>query len=435
MVAYYFPPAGGAGVQRTLKFTRYLPGFGWRPHLVVPRDADYPVLDPTLAGEIPAEATVHRTRIIEPYEAYRRLTGRGGQGSLDVATLSRDAAESRRPGERIAEWVRSTFFVPDARIGWYPFASRTATRLARELGPSVLYSSAPPYTTHLVARAAHRATGIPWVCDFRDSWVDWLSAARRSGLPRRIELGMERSVLTEATRVVTVSGGVADDLASRHAGVRDARWHVIPNGYDPEDFAAVEPDRDGVSPDELLVAHAGTLYGPRDPETLIAALESLASDGHPAASRIRVRLVGRIAGSFEKRIAGSPVRERFTLVPYVDHRRVTALSAAADVLFLVVDDVPQAAGILTGKLFEYLGLRKPILALGPEGEAMALVRGTGAGMTVRPGDVQAMRDALETLWTAFAAGTLEGPSRDAVRAYERRTLTGRLAALFDDVAR
>lgn len=435
MIAYYFPPAGGAGVQRTLKFARYLPELGWQPHLVVPAGADYPIEDTTLSREIPDDARIHRTRIVEPYGVYRRLTHRRGQGSLDVATLSRDVHTSRKLGERFSEWVRSTFFIPDARIGWYPFATRTALRVARTARPKVIYTSAPPYTAHLVGRRVHRATGIPWIADFRDSWVDWLSAARRRGLSRAIELRMERSVLTDATRVVTVSNGVADDLAGRHVGVRDDRWRVITNGFDGADLADAAPERGDVPRSVLLVAHAGTLYGPRDPETLIAALEHLSAEGHPAAAGIRVRLVGRVAERFARRIAESAVADRFFLVPYVDHRRATALSLGADALLLVIDDVPQAAGILTGKLFEYLGMGKPILLLGPEGEAAQLVRETAAGKRVAPGDTSGMCEALVSLWDRFGEGRLAGAPVNATAGFERRALTEQLARLFDEVAR
>jgi glycosyltransferase involved in cell wall biosynthesis len=240
--------------------------------------------------------------------------------------------------------------------------------------------------------------------------------------------------LREATRIVTVSEGVADDLASRHAGVRDTRWHVIPNGYDPEDLAGVIPDRGDVPPNELLISHSGTLHGLRDPETLIRAVEGLAEAGHPLARGIRIRFIGRIPERFERRMAESREAKRFTRIPYVDHRKVTALSAGSDVLLLIVDDVPQASGILTGKLFEYLGMGKPILALGPEGEAMSLVRASRAGLTVQPGDVTAMCAALVTLWDRFRNGTLAGAAAETARAFERRSLTERLAALFDELA-
>lgn len=431
LVTYYFPPAGGAGVQRTLKFTRYLPDSGWRPVVLTPReDADFPVRDPSLAGEVPPSAEVVRTPILEPYEVYRRLTGRTG-GSLDVASMTTSGRTSFT--ERLSEWVRSNVFIPDARMGWRRPAVSVGLRAIAAFRPEAIVSSAPPYTTHLIGLDLHRRTGLPWIADFRDSWVDWHTAARRRGLARRIELGMEGAVLREATRVVTVSEGVAADLASRHRGVRDDRWRWLPNGYDPHDLDGVDGDREGVPADECLLTYTGTLYGPRNPEALVAALEALHADGHPAAGAITVRLVGRIADDIRSRIEASPVAGRFRFLDYVDHRRSIALARGSDVLLLIVDQVPQAAGILTGKLFEYLGLRRPVLALADDGEATAMIARAGAGWQVHHGDVDAMQARLRAIHDAWRAGTLTGPAADAVTPYARPAQAATLAGILDEI--
>ncbi len=435
MVAYYYPPAGGAGVQRTLKFSRYLPEFGWRPHLLVPRDADYPVEDHSLIDEIPSDAVVHRTRIVEPYGLYRRVTGRRGKHarSLDVATLSRDAHEDRKLSERFSEWMRSTFFIPDARIGWFPFAVRAGLRVVNAERPSVIYSSAPPYTCHLIGLRLHRRTGLPWVADFRDSWVDWLSAARRSGLARKIDLSMEGAVLRTASALVSVSRGVADDLVSRHPESADRSWHFIPNGFDPPDIEDAAPDRAGVADTELLVTYTGTLYGPRHPRTLVDALESLDAEGHPCVGSMRFRFVGRTADSIRDDVARRRVASRFEFAGYVDHARAVALSKASDAMLLVIDDTPQSAGILTGKIFEYIGLRKPVLAIAPAGEARDILEDElRCGWVASPGDVGMMKEKLIAMWTAWKDGTLEGPESSALGRFTRREQTAALAAVFEE---
>ncbi len=433
MVAYYYPPAGGAGVQRTLKFTRYLPSHGWRPHLVVPANPDYPVTDPFLEAEVPPEVVRHEARILEPYAVYRRLTGR--RGSLDVASLTRsDPSWS----ERLSEWIRATVFVPDARIGWYPFAVRTGSRVLRETRASIIYTTAPPYTAHVIGLTLHRRTGLPWVADFRDSWVDWLSAPSRAGLSRRWDLTLEGAVLAEATAVVTVSDGVAEDLRSRHPAITSERFVRIPNGFDPADLAdpgGASP-RVGPAPGELpaadgpVIVYSGTLYGPRDPETLIHGLERLAADGHAAAAT-RVRLIGRVDDAIADRIARSTVAGAVDRVGYVDHATAIAELRAADVALLVVDQTPHAPGILTGKLFEYLGLGKPILALAAAGEATRLIESLDAGAVVAPGDVDAMCRALVDLHQRWVAGTLRGARPEAVAAYSRPSQARQLAELFD----
>lgn len=432
LVTYYFPPAGGAGVQRTLKFTRYLPEAGWRPVVLTPHEgADFPVRDPSLAAEVPEVAEVVRTAIFEPYELYRRLTGRTG-GSLDVASMNREGRTSFT--ERLAEWVRSSFFIPDARVGWRRPAVSAGLRAIAVHRPQAIVSSAPPYTAHLIGLDLHRRSGLPWIADFRDSWVDWHTAARRRGLPRRIELAMEGSVLREATRVITVSEGVAEDLASRHLGVRDHRWHILPNGYDPHDLDGVAGDREGIPAHRLLLTYTGTLYGPRDPETLIAAMEALHAEAHPAGRELTLRLVGRVSAPIRDRIAASPVASNVVVLDYVDHRRSIALARGSDVLLLIVDRVPQAAGILTGKLFEYLGLGRPVLALADAGEASALIAGVGAGWAVPHGDVAGMRARLIEIHTAWRTNTLRGPAPDAVAPYARPAQAQALARILEEIS-
>jgi hypothetical protein len=432
MVVYYFPPAGGAGVQRALKFAKHLPEHGWIPHVLAPRNADYPVRDPSLLDEVPAEVVLHRTAIFEPYGLYRRLTGQAGP--VDVATLSRDEDRARRFPERLSEWVRSTFFIPDARIGWYPFAVRAGRGVLRSARPAVILSSAPPYTCHLVALRLHRITGLPWVADFRDSWVDWLSAAHRRGLPRRVELRMEGAVLREASAIVTVSRGVADDLLERHPECRDSRWHVLPNGYDPDDVDSVRSDRAGYGPEKLVITHTGTLYGPRDPATLIHALEDLVAEGHPSARALRVRFIGRLADRFRSRIEHSPATACVEVVGYLSHREAIAQAKGSDALLLIVDQVPQSGAILTGKLFEYLGLRRRILALAPPGEAAEMVTTLRAGDVVNPGDVGGMRAAIVGIWERWRMARLSGPASTEVVRFTRRRLTGQLATLLDRLA-
>ncbi len=167
IVTYYFPPSGGPGVQRVLKFVKYLPEFGWQPVILTVQDGDYPARDESLLAEIPRHAIVYRTKIFEPYRLYRKLTGKPADAPVDVENIPQ-GGRKKSPAELFAEIVRSTFFIPDARIGWYPYAIPAGLRIIKEHSIKAIYSSSPPYTTSVIARKLHRETRVPWVAGFRD---------------------------------------------------------------------------------------------------------------------------------------------------------------------------------------------------------------------------------------------------------------------------
>ena len=431
IISYYFPPSGGPGVQRVLKFVKYLREFGWEPVVLTVSDADYPVRDDSLFAEIPAGVRVYRSRILEPYRLYRMLTGRKRDESVDIATVGMNEHERKKISERLSEWLRACFFVPDARVLWLPFAIRLGRKIIREEKIDILLSSAPPYTTHLIGLKLHRCSGLPWVADFRDSWIGWVSAPQwRPGASRAIEKKMERAVLAEADRVLTVSNGVKEDLLSRQPELDDARWRLLLNGFDAADFADVKLK---TKPDKLTITYLGSLYGSRNPDSLLQAVELLQESGDASVNKITFRFVGRISAPIIERIKSSPAAAMFELVPYVPHEESVSYLLASDVLLLIIDDTPASRGILTGKLFEYIGAGKPILALAPDGEAASLILQHKLGWVAPPNDVQKIK---QTLLTITEAGTDSGGNQlnEAMRKqFERKEQTRQLAAIMDEL--
>jgi len=431
IISYYFPPCGGSGVQRTLKFVKYLPQFGWQPVVLTARNADYPAYDSSLLMEIPETVPIYKTRIFEPYALYRKWTGRPAGEAVDIATLTLSETERRRWTERLAEWVRDAFFVPDARIGWLPFALWKGLTIVPREGVQLLYSSAPPYTCHLIGLFLKRLTGLPWVADFRDSWIGWLSTPQwRPWLSRRLEFWMEEAVLQWADRIVTVSKGIWVDLKRRHSQISDERWQGLPNGYDAEDFQRAKPrDKDA----RLTFTYTGSLYGNRHPGALLKALRELFKEQPEMRSHIRLRFVGRIGQAILDELQSDTWRHVVEVIPYVSHQECLGYLLATDVSLLIIDDAPVNRGILTGKLFEYLGARKPILALAPEGEAAALIRRLKAGIVVSPRDTSAIKKAVADIFRRWRQRSLSLPSAGETLSFERRELTRQLSKVFNQV--
>ncbi len=430
ITTYYFPPAGGAGVQRTLKFVKYLREFGWEPVVLTARDADYPARDETLIAEIPEGVKIYRAPLFEPYRLYRRFTGKSADAATDIATLTRDARGAQKWSERLSEFIRAALFVPDARMTWLCPAFYLGRKILQAEKIDLLFSSAPPYTTHLIGRRLKRASGLPWVADFRDSWIGWLSTPPWRPAPARaLEFRMEKNVLAQADRILTVSAGVEEDLLSRHPELRDARWRCLPNGFDAADLAGIQPK--AKTPGFTLI-YTGSLYGNRNPRSLLRALEQLLAESFAPLERLHIRLVGRSGEAILQEIAASPAGRFFEYIPYVSHAESLQYLLAADAALLIIDDAPANRGILTGKLFEYIGARLPILALAPEGDASALIRQHHLGYALQPGDSEGIAAILRRLLQEEDQ-TVRQEGEAARSLFERREQTRQLAALFDEL--
>lgn len=429
IVTYYFPPSGGAGVQRALKFVKYLRDFGWEPVvLTVREDADFPARDESLLAEVPAGVEVVRTDIFEPYGLYRKWTGKAGNAAIDIETNTGGKRAGIR--ERAADFVRSTFFIPDARRFWKPQALAAAEGILKRRKVDAIVSTAPPYTCHLIAESMRRRHRIPWVADFRDSWVGWLSAPDRWWLPDRVDRALENKVLRNADRILAVSEGVRSDLASRNPDIPTGKWRILTNGFDAADFAGLDPNPDA---DRFVITYTGSLYGKRDPSALLRACRSLAERRPDLAEKLLIRFIGRLDSSTLE--AFRTLGRRFEHVPYVPHGESLKALLESSALLLVIDTAAAAGTIVTGKVYEYLGAGRPILALAPEGDAARLIRSLGAGAVVAPDDSGGVERVLEEWITAWRANThIPRPSANAVLRYERKALTGELASVLNEIS-
>lgn len=409
MIAYYFPPLGGAGVQRTLKFARYLPGYGWRPHiLTVRRGVRGEPRDPSLGAEAP-DALVSRT----PF--------------LDLTLIPRGAA--RLGLRRFAALARALLlYLPDQQAGWLPWACARAAELARDA--DVVYTTSAPYTAHLVGLWVKQRVGTPWVADFRDEWS--LNPFFQYPSPALLALNrlMERRALAVADRALATTPGHAAGLAMLTPEARRGNVRVLHNGYDPADA----PDGPVAPFERFTLAHIGTFYGIRQPTGLLLALERLIAEGALPAGEVRLVLAGAGAAP----IAVPPSLAGVVETPgYLAHRDALRILYAATTPVLAVG-ARGAAGLdnIPGKLYEYLATGKPILALAdPRSYAAEIVRRARCGVVAPPDDVPAIMAALRELYARWRSGAPpEDPDWDLIRSFDRRRLTGDLAAIFDEVA-
>ena len=411
-------------MQRTLKFAKYLRDAGVEPVVLTVEAGAYPSLDPTLAADVPDGVEVVRTRALDPFGLYGALTGRSRREAVAVGSVQADSL-----GKKAGLWARANVFLPDARVGWVPFAARAARRLVRAGRVDAVLTSGPPHSTHLVGLALRRtlaARGVPWIADFRDPWtgINFYDELPMTAPARAFDAALEHRVLRAADAVVTVSPTWARELEAKGGLAPGAAW-VIQNGFDPDDLDHPAPP----TPDVFTLVHVGSLYGSRNPEALWAAVAALRGRG--GLGRLRIRLVGRV----DDAVRASLDRHGLTAITdeggVVTHAEAVAEMAAAGLLFLSIEPVRNADGILTGKLYEYLASGRPVLALGPPGgDAADLLTETGGGRLLDWTDADGIEAALRDAYAAWERGEPQpGAAPDALAPLSRPAQTRELAAL------
>ena len=372
----YFPPAGGPGVQRPLKFAEHLRDLGFVVHVLAPDDPKWLYRDESLA--VPPGVVVHRARNVGPRA---RAPGAELHGRRGLDRLRRRTATTLR-----------ALLVPDASVLWNATAIPAALRIVRRERIDVVLTTSPPGSVHLAGAAVHAATSARWVADLRDALVG--HAHRRREI--RGEPLLARLVGRRADAVVTASRGIAEEVRRL---VPSAHVHVVESGCDFDEFHGL-----AYAPGERFrVTHTGTFFGRRDPRPFLEALAALDGD-------VVARFVGSMPPYHREWIEANGLADRVELVPFVPRREALALQRDSEALLLLV---PEADGrgraVLTAKVFEYLAAERPILAVVPlDGPAAELVRETGAGVVVAPDDVEGIRAALVELRDRWRAGTLDG---------------------------
>ena len=417
IITYYWPPNGGAGVYRWLKMSKYLPECGWQPVVYTPKDPEVVADDPELLKQVRAEVEVVKRPITEPFSLYKRFTGRAQHEKVQTAFLS----EQGRGGwkEDLALWVRSNFFIPDARVWWVKPSVRYLKAYLRDHPVDAIISTGPPHSMHLIAMALKKATGLPWVADFRDPWtgIDFYGQLSLTKWADRRHHRLEREVLTTADRVVTVSWSWAKDLEV--LGAKEVE--VITNGFDRDDVP-----KDPLPLDERFsLVHVGSMSATRDLPGLWKALAAIAADDPVFRERFVLRFVGPVDHNVVESATAAGLGAHIERLGRLSHAEAMRQMQRARVLLLPINDTPNSAGILPGKLYEYLSVGRPILAVGPRDGDVARVLGDAHLLLPRE---PALADHVR-IRAAFDQET--GIVGEAIDRYDRKELAGSMAALLD----
>ncbi|HSP11657.1 MAG TPA: glycosyltransferase family 4 protein [Salegentibacter sp.] len=419
IITYYWPPAGGPGVQRWLKFVKYLREFEIEPVVYVPENPAYPITDKNLETEIPENLQIIKRRILEPYSLA------GIFSKKETETISSGIiSEEKNQGvlQRLMLYVRGNFFIPDARKFWVEPSVKFLKYFLQKEKIETVVTTGPPHSLHLIGLKLKKDLDIEWVADFRDPWtqIGYHSKLKLTAGAMRKHEDLEQKVLNTADKILVTSYTTKAEFE----GKTSKPVYLITNGYDEENFEEITPD------EKFTFSHIGSLLSGRNPEFLWKIFSEFIKENEDFSNVFRLRLVGKVSPEVINSIKENKLEDYLELIPYVSHREALKFQRKSQVLLLLEIDSEETRGIIPGKIFEYLYAKRPILAIGPEEwDVQKILKETGAGECYNYSDKEAVKIEIKRLFSDFKQGNLKSTSHN-IEQYSRRELTGKLANLL-----
>ncbi len=426
IITYYWPPSGGSGVQRWLKFVKYLPQFGWEPFVFTPENPSFEVRDESLLADIPPEAEVIKLPIWEPYSVYARLTaiftGTKIQPSDFIATGKKSVFQ------RLAAFIRGNFFIPDPKVFWKRPAVKFLADFIHHNQIRTIITTGPPHSMHLIGLALKRKNpAIKWIADFRDPWSQWdlLETLSLTGLAKARHRQLEYRVLSQADRVITVTPHYVTWF--KELGARSVT--LITNGFDEDDFSGLQYAKGP----RFTIRHLGVIDELRDPRPFMLAAKEACTENRELRESLFIEFVGHVNQAFQRWVEGDEILKRCTAFRKpVPHQHLVDVYNQTDALLLVLANSSIAPGNIPGKLFEYLGSQRPILGIGPSGgDAADILNRTGAGVVIERDNTPAIKEAVLRLFLNWKNNT--GQAGTGINSFSRKSLTATLASLLNSL--
>ncbi|MBO6535038.1 MAG: glycosyltransferase [Balneolaceae bacterium] len=421
-IVYYFPPMGGSGVQRPLKFAKYLREFGWNPIILCPEPGIYHTFDESLNEELEAlELEVHR---IETGGLFQKAAV--GKAEQQVSISDKWAKVLRR--------ISRLFYYPDNKIGWTKAAYDQALTLISDKKIDAIFSTAPPFSNHLLASKIKEETGLPLVVDYRDSWTNNHFQTELWNWQKTILKNQERNVIATADRVVCLDAFMRSEFIANYPHVAE-RLEVLPHGFDPEDFSYSKVEsqlryKEGA----LNFLYSGLFYEQNQPDTFLEGILVLIKKRPEIGDKIKLHFQGGLDERIKKKITKLDLDHLVEDYGYVSHQQAVANLKKADILWMISNFDKELKQIKSGKLFEYLGSAKPILGLVHPSVAEDLLHKYEAGFTAAPDNVETITHSLETIYNLWESDSLPKPNLKLVESFNRKLLTKKLAEIFNVIS-
>lgn len=419
VIIYYWPPSGGAGVQRWLKFVKYLPEYGWMPTVITTDNGDYPAIDTSLGKDLPKTIEVVRTKTPSINKIFSKINP-----NLKMPYGSLEYNGKKSLLKKLLYWCRINLIIPDMRVIWNRYAYKTGKLLLKTANFDLIVTSGPPHSTHLVGHKLKRKYSLPWLADFRDPWVgiDYLEKVNRLKMSKQIDKHLQGKVANKSDMILSVNRDIIGKIGKSDKSV------MLPNGYDPEDFSGFD---NNTSNEQFLISYFGALTPERDPAPILEAI-NLISDKIDI-SKVSIEFWGTISRSLQEKLKGKDIFKIIKFCGYSPHENIVVRMKRSSLLLLIINNVPNSNAIVTGKIYEYLGSKTPILAVGPpHGEAADILSETKSGSCFDYYDLDGISAYIEKYFQKWEQKK-ELRVSSVTEEYNKRYQTERLAHLMDSM--
>ena len=426
IITYYWPPSGGITVLRCLKFAKYLRDFGWEPVIFTAENAHYPSIDHSNNKDIPDGVEIIRQKIWEPYSLYKLFAGKKKDANVNNIFYTTDEKAGKL--QKLAIWIRSNFFIPDARAMWIKPSVKFLSKWLEENKVDAIFSDGPPHTNTRIATLIKKKTNIPWLADFQDPWtqVDYyalLNLTKRGDAKHR---RMEQDVFKNADQISIVSNHWKEELKS--IGAKNVE--VIPYGFDPDDYKELKHRKS----EQFIISHIGIMGYDRNPITFFKTIKSFIDENKEFAARLRIKFAGQVDYSVKEIIEDLQLTDQVDFIGNVSRSEALQLIKNSHLLLLLLNKQENAKGRIPGKLFEYLGVKRSILCLGDtNGDAADIIRKTGSGECFEYEDMPNLSKLIQTKFDLFIDQKLHQDIQSNIEAYSNIRLTERLAKSLDNM--
>ena len=419
IITYYWPPAGGPGVQRWLKFVKYLPDFDIEPIVYIPENPNYPILDDSLLNEVSADLKILKQPIYEPYKL-ASLFSKQKSKTISKGIISEKTNQNFI--EKIMLYIRGNFFIPDARIGWVKPSVKFLSEYIKDKKIETIITTGPPHSLHLIGLALKNQIGVKWIADFRDPWTSigyhkQLKLTKKSELKHKL---LEKQVLNSADQIIVTS--YITKLEFQNS--TDKPIEVITNGYDVGSSEKIDID------DKFSLSHIGSLLSKRNPQVLWKVLSDLIKEHKDFSSDFKLNLIGLVSDDVLNSIIKYNLSKHVNNVGYVSHKEAIKYQKKSQILLLIEINSENTRCIIPGKLFEYMISNRPIIALGPKAsDVEKIIKETNTGHYFNYDDYNSLKTHILNYYNAFKNGTLRS-SPIGLQKYSRKALTESLSKLI-----
>ncbi len=415
IITYYWPPSGGAGVQRWVKLTKYLSKLNIEVHVLTvnEKEASYIQIDKSLETEIDKKIKVYKTKSFEPINIYGKIVGKE-----NIPTAGFSNVNNKFFKQRLINALRSNFFIPDPRRGWNKYAYEKASEIINDKNIETIITSSPPHSTQLIGLKLKKEFNIKWVADLRDPWTDiyYYSLLNHSFISKRIDKHYEKKVIENSDYIITVSESLKSLFINKSNSIDQDKILTLPNGFDPSDFNDLNKKRNNKL---FTISYTGTMSDQYHPDIFLKSIAEIIVE--EKIEDISFQIIGHVSTPILEKIKSLNLSEYFKYIKTVPHKEIINYQVNSNILLLVIPKVNNSKGILTGKLFEYLATGNRIICIGPiKGDAAKIIKDCEAGEVFERNQKNEIKEYIIRKYKKYLEGNLKPTIHENVYKYDRR---------------